>query len=110
MAELLPQKYIEKGHKIHSDGGLSFGLAYHFWLLSTVHFDSADLKKAQKCIDEGLRISQKRITKNGLKDYQGFSWKDIGEEESILQGIKIEGHFFVIDISRQPTRGCPTVG
>ena len=38
----------------------------------------------------------------------GRVWE--GVKNGISYTIKLEGYSFVIDISRQPTRGCPTVG
>ena len=70
----------------------------YFLNLSIVHFDSGDLKNAQKCIEEAVRLSQK----NDEKHWEACSriWlgrilkkaetANLGEsEEYMLQGIKI---------------------
>jgi tetratricopeptide (TPR) repeat protein len=110
------QSYIENGLKIQRNAELSFGLAYHFRLLSRVHFDSGDLKKAQDCIENALRISQK----NNGANFAGLSRSYLGRilgradppqsdkaEESILQGIKILDELKIKSYSAQ---GCLFLG
>jgi tetratricopeptide (TPR) repeat protein len=92
------RQHMEKGLKIHIDGGLHFHLCFFYWLLSLVHLESGDLKNAQHCVEEALKLSQK----NHEKWDEGLAWILMGRiygkaektqveraEECILQGIKI---------------------
>jgi tetratricopeptide (TPR) repeat protein len=91
-------KHIKNGLKIQKEQGVPFYVSMSYWLLSEVHFASNDLKKAQSCIEQALRLSQKC----GEKFIEGISWAFLGKilgkrdikqgfkaEEYILKGIKI---------------------
>jgi len=92
------REHMEKGLKMHRDMGLPFFLPLHYCALSLVHFDSGDLKSAQRCAEQALTLSQD----NNEKWYEGISGILLGRvlgkaeksqyakaEEYILQGIKI---------------------
>ncbi|MCK4789524.1 MAG: guanylate cyclase, partial [Desulfobacteraceae bacterium] len=106
---------IEKGLKIQSDAGVPTFLSNPYCALCMVHFDLCDLKMAQSCAEEALRLSQN----NNEKWPEGLSRVLLGRtmgkgrksqyakaEEYILQGIKIldevklkplaaQGHFYL---------------
>ena len=52
-------KHIKNGLKIQKEQGVPFYVSMSYWLLSEVHFASNDLKNAQSCIEQALRLSQK---------------------------------------------------
>jgi tetratricopeptide (TPR) repeat protein len=92
------QKNMEKGLKIQSDLGLPYLMSFHYLLLSMVHFDSDDLKNAQRCIEEALTLSKN----SNEKWIEGLCMIFMGRillkadrsqsgkaEEYILQGIKV---------------------
>ncbi len=92
------REHIEKGLKIQSDAGVPLFLSNPYCALCMVHFDLCDLKRAQSCAEEALRLSQS----NNEKWPEGLSrvllGRTIGKgresqyakaEEYIFQGIKI---------------------
>jgi tetratricopeptide (TPR) repeat protein len=110
------RRYAEKGLKIQRDAGVRFWLSLHFLLLGVVHFDSGDLKSAQNCIEEALRLSQS----NHEKEWEGYSKIWLGRilgksekspagkgEEYILQGIKMSDELKLKPYSAQ---GCLFLG
>lgn len=78
------RRHIEKGLKIQSDSGVEAILSMHYWFSTVVHFDSADLKNAQRCSEKGLELSQK----NNEKYIEGLS--RISLEEYWERGIHHE--------------------
>jgi len=91
-------QHIKNGLKIQKEQGLQYYVSFSYWLLSEVHFASGDLRNAQSCVEEALKLSQK----NKEKPIEGASWKLLGSilgkadisqrlkaEEYILKGIKI---------------------
>jgi tetratricopeptide (TPR) repeat protein len=88
---------VTKGLKGQIESGISFFLSTHHLALSLIHYDSGDLQKALKEIEEALRFSRK----NKEKHLEGYSkiWSgkisgklktlDRNGEEQILQGVKI---------------------
>jgi tetratricopeptide (TPR) repeat protein len=91
------RKHIEKGLKIQSDAGTSWWLSLHFLLLSMVHFDLGDLKTAQNCVEEAVRLSQNNKEKHHEAISRMWWGRLLGKseastgngEEYILQGMKI---------------------
>jgi class 3 adenylate cyclase/tetratricopeptide (TPR) repeat protein len=92
------REHTEKGLKMQSDAGVPILLSIPYCALCMVHFDLCDLKSAQSCAEEALRLSEN----NNEKWVEGMSRTLLGRvlgkreksqyakaEEYILQGIKI---------------------
>jgi class 3 adenylate cyclase/tetratricopeptide (TPR) repeat protein len=92
------RRHAEKGLKMHRDIGIEMLFSLGNWLLSSIHLDLGDLKKARSLSEEALRLSQK----NNEKVLEGWSWLLLGRilgktepsqidkaEECILKGIEI---------------------
>lgn len=70
---------------------MSYFMSLHYWLLSEVHFASGNLKNAQSCIEEALKLSQK----NKEKHMEGMSLEIMGRilgKADISNGIQAEGY------------------
>ena len=91
------RNYIDKGIKRLSDSGRQSHMSLCYLFLSAIYFDSGELLKAQGCIEEALKLSQK----NNEKHYEEYAWIWLGRtlakanssqshkaEEHIMKGIK----------------------
>jgi tetratricopeptide (TPR) repeat protein len=73
-------------------------VSLHCWALSTVHFDSGDLKSARSCIEEALKLAHDNNEKHIERPSRIFLGRILGKAErsqfseaevSILQGISM---------------------
>jgi tetratricopeptide (TPR) repeat protein len=90
------RKFIEKGLSIQKDVA-SYWLCAHFVLLCMVHFDSGDIRAAQRSAEEAVRLSYSGKEKN----HEGYSRLWLGRilgkaersekegKQQILHGIRI---------------------
>ena len=90
-------KHIEKGLKIQKESEIEWWLPLPYWLLSLIHVDLGDLKRAMVTGEKALKLSQK----NHEKIMEGLSWAGLGRvlsrndpldnkaKDFILKGIQI---------------------
>jgi tetratricopeptide (TPR) repeat protein len=92
------QKFIEKGIRIQSDKGVTIYVCMNYLHLGIVLCESSDLKNAQNCIEEALRLAQEKnekhwegISKIWLGRISGKTERALGRrgEEYICQGIRM---------------------
>jgi len=91
-------QYMEKGLKMQSDMGFPTGLSQHYYNQAMVYCDIGDLKKAQDCVEEALKLSQEYNEKFCEGMSTALQGRVLGKadpsqssraEELILQGIYI---------------------
>jgi tetratricopeptide (TPR) repeat protein len=86
------RKYIEKGIKFQSDKGVTIYVCMNYLSLGIVLSESSDLKNAQSCIEEALRLAQK----NKEKHWEGISkiWlgRILGKADGTLRD-RVEEYF-----------------
>ena len=89
------RSHMEKGLQLHFDAGISYNASVHYRFLAPVYCDLGELKKAQECAEEALRLAEKNkeihllgTTEIIMGRIQG-RYGDIQQAEaSILHGIK----------------------
>ena len=92
------RKDIEKARRTQREAGMSFWASFRFLLLSMIHHDSGDLKNAQECLKEAIKLSEQNNEDSVLGYSRIWMGRILGRidlakrdeaNEFIMRGIKL---------------------
>jgi class 3 adenylate cyclase/tetratricopeptide (TPR) repeat protein len=87
------KKYVEKGIQLHLNCGVKWLLSLHNWMAGSIYLDLGDIERAEKTVEEALRLS----VINNEKDVEGIVWLARGRilgKSNLQQVGKVEEYFF----------------